>query len=63
MQSDIHLVQKLQKILDHDNFEAREGLKNLFKEKLFIPRYSIPINEERELALSRLKRIADKKLF
>ena len=63
MQNDTYLAHKLQKALDHDNFETREGLKTLFKDNLFVPRYSIPINEERKLALQRLKKIVDKKLI
>lgn len=57
------IIEKFQKLLDHDNFSTREGLKNLFKEDLFIPRYAIPINKERDLALERLAKISENKLI
>ncbi len=63
MKSNKSLAQKIQKVLDHDNFETREGLKDLFKKDLFVPKYSISINDERELALLRLKKIAKEKLI
>ena len=57
------VIEKFQKLLDHDNFDTREDLKNLFKEDLFIPRYAININKQRDLALERLTKIAEKKLI
>ena len=57
------IIDKFQKLLDHDNFETRQEFKDLFKEDLFIPRYAIPINKQRDLALERLTRITQKKLI
>ena len=57
------IIEKFQKLLDHDNFSTREGLKNLFKEDLFMPRYAITINKERDLALERLAKISENKLI
>ena len=58
-----NILKKLQNLLDHDNIDTRENLKNLFKEEMFIPRYAIPIKKERDLALERLNRIANKNLI
>ena len=63
MNNNNKIITRFQKLLDHDNFKTREDLKNLFNDELFTPKYSIPINEERELALNRLKQIAKKKLI
>ena len=46
----------MQHLLEHDNHEPREALRELFKDELFIPRYAVPLAEERELALQRLKK-------
>ena len=48
---------KLNTLLEPDNRENRKKLKNLFKEKIFVPRFNISLDEERELALHRLQRI------
>ncbi len=58
-----NILKKFQTLLDHDNIDTRENLKNLFKEELFIPRYAIPITKQRDLALERLSRITDEKLI
>lgn len=54
---------ELQKLLDHDSHEERQGLKNLMKDPLFLPRYNITVNEERRLALARLQAICRGKFF
>ena len=54
---------KMQALLDHDNFETRSELKELFKDELFTPRYAISLEEERELALQRLEKICANKLI
>eukprot|EP00164_Ancoracysta_twista_P000973 GFYU01001273.1.p1 GENE.GFYU01001273.1~~GFYU01001273.1.p1 ORF type:complete len:652 (+),score=214.94 GFYU01001273.1:136-2091(+) len=56
-------TEKMSHILDHDNHETRKGLRELFKDDLFIPRYNIPLDEERELALKRLQKITENKLI
>ena len=50
-------------MLDHHNFKTREGLRNLFKEPLFVPKFNLSLAEERQLAYDRLKRICDSGLF
>jgi len=45
------------RLLAHDNHETRDGLKALFKDALFTPRYAITLPEERDLALARLQQI------
>ncbi len=42
-------------MLDHDNFEMREKFLTFLKDPLFIPRYDLSLDDERELALKRLK--------
>lgn len=49
------VVAELQKLLEHDNYEDRAKLKELMRDPLFIPRWNISIEEERELALERLR--------
>lgn len=50
-------VEELQKVLDHDNHEVRQRMKEFMKQDVYIPRYDVDLREERELALERLKRI------
>ncbi|MFT4970078.1 MAG: acyl-CoA oxidase [Chitinophagales bacterium] len=54
---------KMQNLLEHDNHETRAQLRDLFKDPLFIPRYNIPLAEERELALNRLQKICDHQMI
>lgn len=49
--------------LDHHNHDTREGLRKLFKEPIFVPKYNMSLDEERQLAYDRLKRICDSGLF
>lgn len=51
------------KLLDHHNHKTREGLKELFKQPLFTPKYNISLDQERQLAYDRLKTICDSGLF
>ena len=50
-----------QRFIEHDNFSTRERLKELGKDPLFDPRYNIQLNDQRELALQRLKKVAEAK--
>ncbi|TGZ59535.1 hypothetical protein CRM22_009026 [Opisthorchis felineus] len=52
-------VKALKHILDHDNHETRDKLRELLTREAMIPRYSISLQEERQLALSRLKFVCD----
>ncbi|CAG0896946.1 unnamed protein product [Darwinula stevensoni] len=53
-------TQKLKSILDGDNHVMRDELRNYLCDPLMAPRYQIPLAEERELALQRLKKVCDK---
>ncbi|MCO4761058.1 MAG: acyl-CoA dehydrogenase family protein, partial [Myxococcales bacterium] len=53
----------LQRLLDHDNIDTRDALRELFRGELFTPRFNISMAEERELALQRLQAICDNKLI
>jgi len=54
-------VAKMRDLVNHDNHEQREQMRQLFSQSLFTPRYNIALDAERELALLRLKEICDKK--
>lgn len=54
-------LEKMTKILDNNNFETRDKLKELFKDELFTPKYNISLDEERDLAYQRLKKVCDLK--
>ncbi|MCB0846852.1 MAG: hypothetical protein KDE26_26565, partial [Bacteroidetes bacterium] len=56
-------ISAMQELLEHDNHETRSQLKELFKDPLFIPRFNISMDEERELALKRLQKICDHHLI
>ena len=50
--------EEMQAMLDHDCPEERRRLKQLMvQDPLFIPKWNLPLEEERELALERLKRL------
>lgn len=50
--------EQLQAVLDHDCPEERQRLKQLMvSDPLFVPIWNLPLEEERELALERLKRL------
>ena len=51
--------QSFQRFIEHDNFSTREALKTMGKDPLFYPRYNISLDEQRELALQRLRRVAE----
>jgi len=54
-------VDKMKYLVDHDNHDQRQQMRKLLSEPLFTSRYNIALDAERELALSRLKEICDKK--
>ena len=56
-------IVKLQKLLEHDNQDTRQQLRELFKDHLFTPRYNVSLDEERDLALRRLQKICDHQLI
>ncbi|KAI8910834.1 acyl-CoA dehydrogenase/oxidase [Gorgonomyces haynaldii] len=51
--------QLLNRLLEDDNREKRQAFKNYAKDPIFIPRYDVSLRYEREIALERLKRVAD----
>ncbi|KAK8731426.1 hypothetical protein OTU49_007604 [Cherax quadricarinatus] len=46
-------------LLDHDNHEMRAKFRKFMSDPVMIPRYNIPLDVERDMALARLKRICD----
>jgi len=54
-------VAKMADLTDHDCHDQRQQMRKLLSEPLFTPRYNIAFDAERELALTRLKEICDKK--
>merc|ERR1719412_469837 len=52
-------VEKMTALLDHDNLEMRADFRKFISEPVMVPRYNIPLDEERDLALRRLQRICD----
>ena len=55
--------EELQAILDHDNPGDRARLKEVMRDPLFTPRWWISVEEERELALERLRRLCHSGAF
>ena len=56
-------LKSLQNLLEHDNQDTRQALRELFKDPIFTPRYNVSLEEERDLAYKRLKRICDNQLI
>ena len=57
-------VKELRRILDHDNIAMRDVLRELLQnDPIFIPQFHLSLSQERELALNRLKKFTDTKLF
>ena len=53
-------VMQMTHLLDHDNHEKRAKFRKVLSEDpLFTPKYNISLDEERELALKRLKKLCD----
>ena len=46
-------------LIDDNNLKTREKLKNIFKDKIYTPRYNLTLDEERDLAYKRLKKICE----
>nr|CAB3219772.1 acyl-coenzyme A oxidase 3, peroxisomal [Phallusia mammillata] len=47
------------KLLDHDNHDMRIKFREFVSDPVMTPKYNIPLHEERDVALKRLKRICD----
>lgn len=53
-------VSSMTKLLDHDNHEKKEKFRKILSEDpLMKPKYNISVDEERELALRRLKKLCE----
>jgi len=52
-------VKKMKHVLDHDNHEMRNEFREFMKNPLFQPRFDLTLEEEREVALQRLKACCD----
>jgi len=52
-------VQAMRKLVDHDNHQMRENFTKLLMDPIFQPRYDLTLDEERDLALKRLKAVCD----
>merc|ERR1719384_816989 len=52
-------ITALKNLLDHDNIEMRDQFREFLAQDLYKPRYNLTLEEERELALKRLKAICD----
>ncbi len=50
---------ELGRLLEHDNFKSRDRFRELFKKELSLmtPRYKMTLDESRELAYQRLKKV------
>ena len=46
-------------LLDHDNHDMRKKFRAFMSDPVFVPKYNISLEEERELALQRLQKICD----
>ncbi|CAG0913686.1 unnamed protein product [Notodromas monacha] len=49
----------LKRLLDANNWESRDALRDLLATGAMVPRYNIPLAEERDLALRRLQIVCD----
>merc|ERR1719187_1637203 len=56
-------LDKMTHLLDHDNHQMRADFRKFISEPVMVPRYNIPLDEERNLALRRLQRICDNKFI
>jgi len=56
-------IPALASILDHDNHEMRSEFRKFVSDPIMTPKYNIPLHEERDVALIRLKRICDVSYF
>lgn len=52
-------IEKMTAFLDYDNIEMKKKMRKFLSSPLFIPKYNIPLADERELALKRLKAVCD----
>jgi len=53
-------IEKMKDVIDHDNHEMRDEMRSFLSDPLFIPKYNISLEDEREVALQRLQKICEK---
>jgi hypothetical protein len=63
MDDTINLNKVLNIRLNSNNRTTRNALSNLFKDDIFIPKYDISARDQKELALERLKKVANTKMI
>mmetsp|Transcript_3167 Transcript_3167/g.6936 ORF Transcript_3167/g.6936 Transcript_3167/m.6936 type:complete len:665 (+) Transcript_3167:191-2185(+) len=56
-------VAELQHLLDHDNHDTRQAMKEVMKNPIYVPQYDMDLRDERELALQRLKGLCHAGLY
>lgn len=56
-------VEKMTELLDHDNHEMRKKFRKFMSDPVFVPKYNVSLEEEREIALARLQAICDNKFI
>jgi hypothetical protein len=54
-------VQDIARLLEHDNYQNRDAMRQALSNPLFIPRFNLTLDQERDIALERLKFITDRK--
>jgi len=55
--------EKMNHFLDYENHDLHKRMRKFLSSEEFIPRYDIPLVDDRELALKRLKLICDNKFI
>ena len=53
-------IKKMTELLDHDNHAMRNEMREFLSDPVFVSKYNIELQEEREVALQRLQKICDK---
>ena len=52
-------IEKMTELLDHDNHTMRKQFRDFMSDPVMTPKYNIPLDAERDIALERLQRICD----
>lgn len=56
-------IPKMTELLDHDNHDMRKKFRAFMSDPVFVPKYNVSLEEEREIALKRLQAICDNKFI
>ena len=57
--NELQLSNKINLLLEKDNRENRQRLRQIFHHPTFIPRFDVSLSMQRELALERLRQVTD----